>query len=328
MENEEKEVKKVRELTHREYMERAKKVRSLETDPLYIQMIEDAERRRSAVPPRVEKQYRREGAQFYAKDGDRGLMFEDRGDRLKAKKDDERTAHAIVAIAEARGWSKMEVKGSEEFRRNVWKEGVLHGIHVDGYSPTSQEREEIEKQKYWKQQKEKQEKEKGKEATTTCIEGKLVSHGEAPLGFNKEAQSSYYITVETAGGKKTIWGDGLAHSIRDSQARNGDNIHLEYMGRGQASPVHEKERSPGEKERDRERAQVLLLATGAVIAAKIKSPALQSVAASEIQKKIDQRLESGRFIPDPQIYGKSSSVEKVQKPDIEQSPDKERGIER
>jgi putative DNA primase/helicase len=46
--------------------------------------------------------------------------FTDRGDKLSTDRSDDQVAHDMVAMASARGWREIELKGSEEFRRVAW----------------------------------------------------------------------------------------------------------------------------------------------------------------------------------------------------------------
>jgi hypothetical protein len=45
-----------------------------------------------------------------------------------------------VAIAQARDWSSVSVRGSEEFRRATWLEASMQGIEVQGYAPTREDK--------------------------------------------------------------------------------------------------------------------------------------------------------------------------------------------
>jgi|WetSurMetagenome_2_1015567.scaffolds.fasta_scaffold19261_5 hypothetical protein len=293
---EENSTEKIKELTAREYFERAKKVRSLETDPLYMQMIEDAEKRRRAVPPRVEKQFRREGDKYFLKDGEKGLAFEDKGDKLTSKSSNERVTGAIVAIAEARGWSHMDVKGSKEFKRNVWMEGAVHGIKVDGYTPNEQDLAELHARSKRALNKEAGERGLAAEKINPQeITGELVKHGEAPLGFSKGAQSSYFVQVKTDTGVKTVWGASLVNGIRSSGAKEGDHIHVAYQNKGSAK-VKEHDNTSDKK------AELLYAAAGSVIDKRIKDPVVREAAHDRIRKNINDHAASGKRVPPVQVY--------------------------
>lgn len=45
-------------------------------------------------------------------------------------------ARSMVDVAEARGWRSVRVTGNEEFKRQVWIEASVRGVHAVGYEPT------------------------------------------------------------------------------------------------------------------------------------------------------------------------------------------------
>jgi Large polyvalent protein-associated domain 7 len=50
---------------------------------------------------------------------------------------------AIVQLAEAKGWQSLNVKGTTEFRRDVWMQASLRGMPVRGYEPTEKDKEAL-----------------------------------------------------------------------------------------------------------------------------------------------------------------------------------------
>lgn len=62
--------------------------------------------------------------------------IEDKGPRLASHENDRGTIADMVAIAQAKNWTSVTVKGSPEFRRNAWLEAKLAGIEVNGYKPS------------------------------------------------------------------------------------------------------------------------------------------------------------------------------------------------
>lgn len=235
--------------------------RALEKDPDFkVQREAGEETLRRAIPERVEKQFRRTGNKYYLKDAEKSLAFEDRGDSLIAKSSDERIAHALVGIAEAREWSNIKVKGSEEFRRKMWLEGSLHGLKVTGYDPTEQDRKELDKRqestksgvmekgdgsplislsdtdltkenrKLADMQKMRRLREENG-VTGKELKGRLVEHGEAAFEFDEKNKSSYFVQIDNGQGPKTVWGVDLQRAVQDSGAKKGDEIRLKYVGR-------------------------------------------------------------------------------------------------
>lgn len=83
----------------------------------------------------LHKRFHQTGDSYYYKDDSARLAFVDRGSRLITQEKDARTASAMAVMAEAKGWSTIKVSGDESFRREVWLEASLRGIHVKGYQP-------------------------------------------------------------------------------------------------------------------------------------------------------------------------------------------------
>lgn len=61
--------------------------------------------------------------------------FEDKGLKLTTASDDRKTIADMVAVAQAKNWSAVRVKGSEDFRRHAWLEARLAGLEVKGFEP-------------------------------------------------------------------------------------------------------------------------------------------------------------------------------------------------
>jgi hypothetical protein len=70
--------------------------------------------------------------------------FTDQGPRLATRGDDRGTAADMVAVAQAKGWQQVTLKGSEPFRRNAWMEAQLAGIKTHGFEPKEQDRAMLE----------------------------------------------------------------------------------------------------------------------------------------------------------------------------------------
>ena len=68
-------------------------------------------------------------------------------DRIQSRRDDLYTIRAMLALAEARGWTELRVTGSAEFRREAWIEASARGLTVAGHRPTDPERQEAERRR-------------------------------------------------------------------------------------------------------------------------------------------------------------------------------------
>ncbi|MFT0172252.1 DUF5710 domain-containing protein [Paraburkholderia mimosarum] len=61
--------------------------------------------------------------------------FEDVGARLNSRQNDRSTIADMMAVAKAKNWDSIVVRGSETFRRNAWIEASLAGVDVKGFRP-------------------------------------------------------------------------------------------------------------------------------------------------------------------------------------------------
>ena len=97
------------------------------------------------VPPELGARYVRDGDKFYHQANRKSVAFVDRGDRLDTPSSAPKMAETLVRIAEARGWEDLRVRGTEGFRREVWLEASVRGIHVDGYKPSELDKADLER---------------------------------------------------------------------------------------------------------------------------------------------------------------------------------------
>jgi hypothetical protein len=70
--------------------------------------------------------------------------FRDAGRRLAATRSDPATIRDLLAVAQHRGWTAIEVRGAPGFRREVWAVGQSLGLDVRGYRPSERDRQAIE----------------------------------------------------------------------------------------------------------------------------------------------------------------------------------------
>ena len=97
-----------------------------------------------AMPPEVGLQFTKDGDKYYHQQS-KAVAFVDRGDKLSTSASTPKMAEALVKVAEARGWDEVRVQGTEGFRREVWLEASSRGMHVDGYTPSDRDKNELEK---------------------------------------------------------------------------------------------------------------------------------------------------------------------------------------
>jgi hypothetical protein len=95
------------------------------------------------VPDAIERRYLKVGDRYLFPD--RTLAFIDDGSRIRVRTENREVMHSVVAIAEARGWRVIELRGTESFRQGMWHEAALRGIEARGYRPTETEILQLER---------------------------------------------------------------------------------------------------------------------------------------------------------------------------------------
>ena len=67
-------------------------------------------------------------------------------------------------------------------------------------------------------------------ADRKVIEGQLLAHGTAPYKHQAEHQASYFVTLKTDAGERTIWGVALAEAMEHANVEPGEQLRLEDLG--------------------------------------------------------------------------------------------------
>jgi hypothetical protein len=68
------------------------------------------------------------------------VHFEDKGRTLATASEDRGVIEHMVAVARAKHWDELQLKGSEEFRRQAWIAAELAGMSTRGFKPDAQDR--------------------------------------------------------------------------------------------------------------------------------------------------------------------------------------------
>lgn len=97
------------------------------------------------VPDRVAKNYVEIDGKYYFGNRPDSLAFVDKGARLQTKLSNAQVAGSMVDIAEARGWTEIQVKGTADFRRDAWLEASARGLTVQGYKPKEEDLARLKK---------------------------------------------------------------------------------------------------------------------------------------------------------------------------------------
>lgn len=262
------------------------------------------------VPKSVRDQY----VSFEGKYLDRKsetVHFEDKGRSLATASEDRDVIQHMVAVAQAKHWSELQLKGSDEFRRQAWIAAELAGVPSRGFRPKAQDRatlaaarevmriaagerstadepartntiesaadaksaeqpvasgENMRSQKGVPRtageatrpnkgnglpgpespappsvrsgsratggltQKDARQQAQAALQTTTLpgvTAGELLAHGPAPFNHDPKHKDSYYATVRTQAGERTVWGLDLERAIAESGVQIGQRVELE-----------------------------------------------------------------------------------------------------
>ena len=95
-----------------------------------------------AIPASVKERFIQVDNQYYFPD--KTYAFGDRGTKLVTRSENQEVIRSIVAIAKAREWNRVTVRGTEDFRRTAWLQASLSGIEVSGYQPSKVEKAHLE----------------------------------------------------------------------------------------------------------------------------------------------------------------------------------------
>src|SRR6185312_8938506 len=208
---------------------------------------------RRLVPEHVRKKFVQVGKHYYFADGARA--FTDRGERLTSPSENTEVVRSLVAIAEARGWSEITVRGTARFRKEAWFAARLAGLEVRGYRPSKFERAHLVRTISRNQGGMNEEPDRGalsglkrREQSRDVrgqdsrpdgasarparqgglLTGKLVDHGRATYRHDPREPMSYFVKIETSRGDRTIWGVDLERAMKETLSRPqlGDEIGL------------------------------------------------------------------------------------------------------
>ena len=238
------------------------------------------------VPKSVANQYVAHEGKFLDRKSET-VHFEDKGRSLSTASEDRDVIAHMVEVAKAKNWGELQLKGSEEFRRQAWIAAELAGVPTRGFKPAAQDRavltaareamrigageksndadkartNEMEAADAVGQKPAAPEPAKtvasGRESAAPGGErtnaaqpstaasaspapdtptpagvtaGVLVAHGPAPFNHDDKQNASYYATVRTEDGERTVWGLDLERAIGESGVQPGQRIELEKGG--------------------------------------------------------------------------------------------------
>lgn len=128
------------------------------------------------VPKSVSKQYVAHEGKFLDRKSET-VHFEDTGRTLATASEDRGVIAHMVEVARAKNWSELQLKGTEEFRRQAWIAAELAGVPTRGFKPKEQDRAML----------------------TAAREAMRIGAGEKSADAGADARTN---TVETAAGQK------------------------------------------------------------------------------------------------------------------------------
>jgi hypothetical protein len=199
----------------------------------------------ASVPEEIRKKFVQIRNAYFFADG--AKAFTDRGDRLTTPSENTEVVRSLVAIAQARGWGEVVVRGSERFRREAWAAARTAGLEVRGYKPSEFEQGRLVRSiagqtgskvadhskadslKSTESSADAEQPERGiRRARSGLLLGTLVEHGRAPYQHDMKQPMSYYVKIETPQGDRTIWGVDLERAFNESLSRPapGDKVGL------------------------------------------------------------------------------------------------------
>ena len=96
-----------------------------------------------ALPDAVASTYKVKDGKFMDKATD-ALRFEDHGKKLSTPVEDRVVIADMIAVAAAKNWGNLELKGTDNFKQIAWLEASARGIETKGYKPTERDLEQLD----------------------------------------------------------------------------------------------------------------------------------------------------------------------------------------
>ncbi len=189
-----------------------------------------------ALPALVQGHFVQVGRSYYFKDGARA--FTDRGAKLSTPSENTQLIRDLVAIAQARGWLRIAVSGSERFRREAWEVAREAGLEVKGYRASSLDEARLARRMARSDVPPSVERNNDARAASAAQVreptpgaprqhvGRLIEHGVAPYQHDPHEPMSYFVRLETQRGEREVWGVDLERAFRESLSRPqpGDEV--------------------------------------------------------------------------------------------------------
>ncbi len=205
---------------------------------------------RGDLPAALNKRYFTEEVRgatlLYAGPGVKTPAIRDEGGRLSTTDpNNPAIARDMVLIAAHRGWSTIQVRGEDDFRREVWMEARALGLEVRGWKPRQRDEQELAVRLQPRAERasraDGERTAPGGEPASRArsdrvdfvagVSGRLLEAGEAPYQRRAGGESTPFLRLEQPSGKPVeIWGVTLPDALAKSGAQIGDQILVRREG--------------------------------------------------------------------------------------------------
>ena len=210
----------------------------------------EAMKAKDLIPESVRAHFVQVGKDFFFSDGTRA--FTDKAVRLTTASENSQVIQDLMAIAQARGWTRIALSGTERFRKEAVQAAKQLGLEVEGSRASELDHERVVRRAAGQEQREaprdevrekaaaqpgglNHDKPRAAEARPKTREhvGRLIEHGLAPYQHDPHEATSYFVKLETQRGEREIWGVDLERAFRESLSRPqiGDEVVLRAIKR-------------------------------------------------------------------------------------------------
>lgn len=180
----------------------------------------------------------------YLDKGTDKTVFVDTGKAIALRKHGMCEAGVSVALdlARERFGSTLNIKGNEEFKRTVIEVAAKRDLDLHFTDPQMNQRL-AERKAELAIEREGQLIEPVAETASPAlpagIRGELLEHGAAPYQHDPSKGPSYYVTLQTDDGPRTLWGVSLQKQMEGREYHAGDRIRLQDHGTQPVDIAHQ-----------------------------------------------------------------------------------------
>jgi hypothetical protein len=214
--------------------------------------------REVVVPERIRERYVQVGRRLHFADGDLALHVRQTRTTVHSQ-NSEVIRDALEIERDRAGGAPLRVRGTAEFRAEVWTQAQLMGIEVRGYRPSDLERaklartiaeeqrrgrdiatgrapEEPEREVHTQPatvgQRRVPERERGTPDEGRIYRGVLRDHGAAHYKHDPKEAMNYYVKLDAPSGQQVIWGKDFERAIQESLSgvKKGDPVTVQHAG--------------------------------------------------------------------------------------------------